>query len=155
MSVDTDGQICFGVLLEEGIELPWDSHGNDMESWWLEVVLEDKPSFELFNEQGGWIDGKEPARELIDQYLDEQRKFWNSHPKIPIEIFNGQSGDYPLYILAVKGSTLIASRGSPESFDPLQLVVSDEQVKELTDFCKRFGIVYENPPQWYLSSYWG
>jgi len=56
MGVSTDGQICYGICVDE-IELPWDeSYDGDIESWWTFEVLGFKHSFELFTEEGDWID---------------------------------------------------------------------------------------------------
>ena len=37
MSTSTDGQLCFGYALGDGVELPW--AGDDFESWWCHKIL--------------------------------------------------------------------------------------------------------------------
>lgn len=165
MGVSTDGQICYGVLLgEEGEgELPWIDEGEsygDLDEWWLSVVLGFRPSLEIYNEQGDYKDGKEPSKEVIDAYYKERRDFIESHPKIPVEVVNSCSGDYPQWILAIPRTVKKAHRGYPEQFVPGSLKVTQKEHDELIAFCEKHKIEPANAnigtvTGWWLSSYWG
>src|SRR5437868_783086 len=61
----------------------------------------------------------------------------------PVELVNYCSGDYPMYMLAVPSSILSNSRGYPEEFDPIKLVVTDKEKAPLIDFCKKYNLKYE------------
>jgi len=153
MGISTDGQICYGVLVEDK-ELPWgEEYDWDIEDWWLDMQGY-KPPFRLYDEKGEYLDGKEPPRSKIEQYYREQREFIKSHP-IPIEEVNYCSAEFPMYILAIPRTCIFAGRGFPEAFNPADLVVSDEEKQKLVDFCNTYGIEFEGEPQWWLSSFWG
>lgn len=153
MSVSTDGQICFGVLLEEGAELPWndESYDGDIENWWL-AINGFKSSVEIYDEKGEYIGGKRPDDATITKYFDEKHDFLKKHPVL--ELVNYCSGDYPMYILAVPRTVLSASRGYPHEFNPSLLYVTDNERNSLVAFCKEHGLEV-GEPRWYLSSYWG
>lgn len=155
MSVSTDGQICFGIALGEGIELPWEDEDGDgyIESWWRDVQGY-KPPFEMYNDRGSYIGGVTPSEEKHREYYDHQYAFEKTHP-LPVELVNYCSGDYPIYILAVPDSVKCAGRGYPKLFDPAELTVTKAEVDALLEFCADYGIEYDGEPQWWLSSYWG
>lgn len=156
MGVSTDGQIGFGVVFEEGYEFPWDKHtSEDIDDWWTEEVLGFKHSFEIYDEKGNYIGGEKPPQETIDRYYKEWSDFRDSHPKVPVELINYCSGDYPMYMLAVPSSCKSNSRGDAEEFDPAALRVTDAEKQTLLDFCKKYKLKYEKGPGWYLTSYWG
>lgn len=156
MGVSTDGQLCYGILLEEEGEFPWDvdEHDNDFEEWWLVGICGFKHSFELFDEKGNWIEPRQSS-DVEDKYFKEQRDFEKSH-KCPYTLVNVCSGDYPIYMLALEDTLISASRGTPEliKFDELR-GISQEEDSDLLSFCEKYNIPYEGESGWYLSSYWG
>jgi len=157
MSVSTNGQICYGVLLEENSKLPWDNEefDYDIESWWTYEVLGFKHSFELFDEQGRWIEPRK-SKEIEDKYFQEERDFEDSHESLPYELVNYCSGDYPMYILAIKKTCMSAKRGYPEKFDLQDMeLISQEEDSDLVEFCSKYKLEIADEPNWYLSSYWG
>jgi hypothetical protein len=157
MGVSTDGQICYGFILKEEQTFPWDNEkfDYDVETWWVEGILGFKHSFELFDENGRWIEPRQ-SKEVEDRYFQEKRDFEESHEKFPYELVNYCSGDYPMYILAIKRTCMSASRGYPEKFDPQQMeMISQEEDADFMDFCKKYKIKTKGTSQWYLSSYWG
>lgn len=157
MSTSTNGQICYGYILSEDAELPWrnDEYDYDIETWWTYGVLGFKHSFELFDEKGNWIEPRQ-SKEIEDKYFQEQRDFEETHEKLPYELVNYCSDDYPMYILAITKTCMIARRGYPEKFSPQEMeMISQEENTDLSDFCKKYGIETEGKPGWYLSSYWG
>jgi len=151
MGQSTNAEISFGIAFEEDYEFPWSGEDNDIETWWREQNGFTH-SFELFDDEGNYIAGKEPSAELVELYFAEQREFDKRHP-LPVELVNYCSGDYPMWIIAVPYVGELARRGYPVTFVPSELTVSDAQVKALVDFCKNVGL--EGEPSWYLSSYWG
>lgn len=157
MGVSTNGQICFGILFEEDTVFPWndEKYGQDIDEWWLVEVLKWKPSVEIYNDEGGYIGGVKPSREVIDNYYEERGNFINNSPKLPIKEVNYCSGDYPIYILAVPSTYLCAYRGDPVGFSPSSLDVSFSEIDVLLKFCKDYDIKHEDGPKWYLSSCWG
>lgn len=156
MSVTTNGQICFGIPFGERDDFPWqdDEWEGDIDEWWMRSVCGWKPSKELYAPDGDYIDGRVPSDQEIDDHYREQREFAKRNP-LPVQMVNTCSGDYPMWIIAVADVGISASRGYPAMFDPAGLSVTDDQVEALAGFCKRFGLVGEGDPGWYLSSYWG
>ena len=137
MSISSDGQICFGIAFEEGFEFPWD----DTEDYG------DKKEFEeWYAEQHGWDKSKH-------QYAWQ----WEKDNPIPFELVWHCGYDYPMFILAIKGTYIRASRGYIEELDLLELVsvVTDEKVSQLKQFCEKHGIKISREPKWYLSSMYG
>jgi len=146
MSISTNGQICFGVIVDE---LPWEDE--DIESWWLDVQGYE-PSFKLY-ESGEYVDGVKPPDDKIEEYFAHKFDFQERHP-LPVVLINYCSGDCPMYILAVPSSVRSAHRGYPEPFDPVELKVEQNEVDKLLQFCDDHGIE-RGWPRWWLSSYWG
>jgi len=177
MSTSADGQICFGIMLEEGTELPWNSgeyeDDNDMDGWWINGICQFKPEHPIYaddeiyaqrmavakthvdRENAIYLHGKRPTKEEYAPYFNEKNAFEAAHP-LPVAEINYCSGEYPMIILAVPTSIKVAYRGSPEAFDPAELVVSPDKVAALIEFCKTYNIEIGNEqPKWWLSSYWG
>lgn len=155
MGVSTDGEISYGIAFEEDFEFPWDGdHEGDLDDWWL-AVNGYKPPFELYDDEGEYINGVRPPQEQFDDCYEAERIFLKDHP-LPVELVNVCSREYPMYIVALKGTVLTASRGFPKTFDPASLVVTDEQRNTLMEFCRTHSInAVGVEPGWYLSSYWG
>lgn len=163
MSTSTDGQICYGIVFPEGFEFPWETY--DEEGWWRKVKGY-KPPFELYTEDGEYINGVKPEQAQIDAYYEHQRNWEKANP-FPVEVVNYCSGDCPMYILAAKGSLLSNSRGYPLEFDPNNMKMGDWQA--LIEFCETYllkkideynGEEWNDEkilikPKWYLTSYWG
>lgn len=163
MGVSTDGQLCYGIPFPEGFEFPW---GGKSESTWWREVNGYKPPFMLYDEDGDYLNGNKPTEDLIDKYYDHQHAWEKANP-LPIELVNYCSGDYPMYMIAVKGSLTNNSRGFAQKINPAELVVTDEQKQILLDFIEKYikGSVEEYDEEWsekikleadwYLTSYWG
>lgn len=130
MGVSTDGILVFGIELGE--ELP-EFLEDFYDIWWdftdsISGVAEDDPK------------RCEKRRDFRDNF--------------PVELVSHCSYEYPMYILAVKGTKITASRGSPKVIDPTSLVVSPEKIEKLRKFCEEYRIEWEEP-EWYLCSMWG
>jgi hypothetical protein len=155
MSVSTDGQLCFGVLFEEGYSFPWDDdeYEGDIEKYWKSlkgfVNPVECPYDENHNYKPGISGFNDPK---VGAYLDAVIN-WGKNNPVPIELVNYCSGGYPLYIIATKN--ISASRGSPEVIDPDFLNINyEEEKKKIFDFLSACDIETTEEPKWYLSSYW-
>jgi len=158
MGVSTNGQICYGILLVDEIELPWDDVDNDIDKWWLYEVLNYKNPFEIFDQDGNWINGEKPPTTTVDEYYETQKEYRKLHGGLPITMINSCSEDYPQWIVAIGETAKKAFRGSPVIFEPSSLVNGFEKEranKILVKFCNDYDLQYETEPAWYLSSYWG
>jgi hypothetical protein len=153
MGQSTDGQICYGILFDEGFEFPWGD--KDIDDFWLEDVLGFKHSIVLFDSDGEYLNGVEPTREQTSAYFKEKSDFEDAHRKCPFKLVNYCSVDCPEYIIAINSTVLTANRGYPIKFDPNILKVTNEQIESLIDFCHKCGIICDSEPFWYLSSYLG
>lgn len=154
MGTNTDGQICYGILLDEDCDpLPWDAeeYDSDIDGWWLDEMHFEN-SMEIYDTCGR-MEGV--TREDISKYFEERRSFLEEHP-LPIEVVNVCSLDCPMWVLAIPGSTITASRGYPVEIATSHFNLEHrEWDKSLLAFCKTFKIEFEDKPKWYLSSYWG
>ena len=161
MGISSDGQICYGIAFEEEYEFPWldEEWDGDEEEWWITGICGYKPPFEIYNEQGGHIDGERPSKERSDEYYDNHSKFKDAHP-MPVEIISHCSYDYTMYFIAVPGTYTRASSGYPEKFKIES--VTPEQEKDVIDFCEKYlraeDSYCEFPEMklyWFLSSMYG
>ena len=157
MSVSTNGQICYGLLCEDGTKFPWDAekYAGDIETWWRDVH-DYRPSVELYDEDGEYLGGQEPSQAQLDTYFAEYHAWYKAHP-LPVELVNYCSDDLPMFILAVPTTCLRCERGYPAQFEPSALTVDIAALGRLEAFCDQYGIEYEIDSQlgWWLSSYWG
>ena len=156
MGVSTDGQLCYGILIEEGFEFPWEQErwDYDIEDWWVYGICGYTNPIELYDAHGEYLNGREPTKEEIDLYYNSRRAFSKEHP-VPIKLVNYCSGDYPMWILATPGSCMVANRGYPKPFEPEALSIEPTEEKALLQFCIDHKMPINDGPQWWLSSYWG
>jgi hypothetical protein len=152
MSISSDGQICYGIHIGE--ELPWVDYDEDddfdEEEWWRSETGFVRQHRELFDQDGGYVDGVEPSDEECSAYFEEQRDWLRLHP-LPFIIVNCCSYDYPDYILAIPGTFQTVSRGYPEEVRPF--VVDDEKLRAFREFVEKYSVVGDE--KWYLSSLYG
>jgi len=78
MGTTTNGVICYGIQFDEDTEFPWndkeyegENYDGDIDRWWLYDVLGFKHSFEIYGDDGNYIDGKEPSTEDYLAYAAE------------------------------------------------------------------------------------
>ena len=179
MGVSTDGLICYGILLGE-VEFPWDDEDDDIEEWWAFTVHGEGYAQTIFpfDEDGDWntaagfSEEKHRSRDLeqrvlLNNYHDERSAHKKSVPALPIKMVNTCSDSAPVWIAAVPGSHMSASRGYPVQFDPKELdrPLTYEALKGLRDFLQKYYVdwmleehdeeVELAEPAWYLGSYWG
>ena len=151
MGVSTNGQICFGVMLEEGVELPW---GEDIEEWWRKVN-DFKDVHEPWTEEGEYAEGWEERDPRFKEYYDARREWLKKNP-LPVALVNYCSGDYPMYILAVPETFIQCSRGYPTEISvPDSFIVTIDQATAVLDFIEKYEIECDKKMRWWLSSYYG
>lgn len=159
MTVSTDAQISYGVLIEPpeyGMPSPWnfERYAGDIDEWWIYEACGYKDPTELLDEDGDWIPGVDQS--LWDQYYDARRDFLKARP-CPVEPVNYCSGNYPLYILAIPGSVFTVSRGFPKRITESTLNTfrpKPEHNRALAQFCEDHDFTIKDGPCWWLSSYW-
>jgi len=139
MGVSTDGQLCFGIAFEEEFMFPWTRDDDDeyeFEDWW--------------REQRGWTQQWSDGDET---FFARRREFDKEHPA-PVECVLHCSFDYPMYILALPGTSKSASRGYPTAIE-VELTPLDDAA--ILKFCADSGIEMNDDQRgaWLLSSLWG
>lgn len=157
MGQSTNGQLAWGVVFDEGIEFPWDSEefDGDAEDWWAtETGWVSPVGAPYADTPSGYAPGFSRDDPRIDEYYDSKRSWLKDHP-LPFKEVNYCSGDYPMYMLVVPGSLVVAYRGEPEAVDVTALQVSADEQQALLSFCDKYDLVFSGEPGWYLSSYWG
>jgi hypothetical protein len=162
MGSSVSGDICFGVMFDEGYSFSWSKrYGDDIEKWWMTISSFKEP-FKLYNDEGGFLNGVKPPDDLIDEYYKEVFAFKKDHP-IPIVLVDYCCDEYSKYIVALPSSCRASSIGCPSVFNPSDLIVTDDEIKILTDFCEKYCqpdseyLEYSDSPnfkpEWYLSVY--
>lgn len=161
MGTTTDGLIVLGILFPEGFVFPWDrtdeddEDGGDIDDWWRKLCGWKDRVFD-------WEDASPKAKAQREAWFKERMAFDKEHP-LPVELVNVCYIDSPIWILAVPGVGLTASRGDPVVFCPADLAetVDARKVAELIAFCEKYCMGNEDNepvelvPAWYLGSYWG
>lgn len=155
MGQSTDAQLCYGIAFDEGTEFPWtdDKYDNDIDDWWL-TIQGFKPTVEIYDEEGNWLNGVSRDDKAVGAYYNERAEFRRTMKPLPVELVTHCSCDYPMHILAVKGTLVTASRGHAEEIDVNMLGVWPRDEAALLNFCDDYGIEYETGPRWWLSSLW-
>jgi len=155
MGVSTDAIICFGIPVEEDAELPWDDNcDGDIEAWWREKVLGYKSPFEIFDEDGNWMNGVEAPQEKIDAWYAHRKEFDASSPKLPIRLVMHCSGEYPMWIIADEKAGMSARRGYVERIDVNQFHITPGRIEAIKKFVADYDIPTIGDADWYLVSLW-
>ena len=153
MGLSTNGEISYGVPFEEGYEFPWGD--KDIENWWIYDVLGFKHSFQIYDKDGEYLNGVRPSEADVNRYYEEKDAFAKTQPKLPVEMVNYCSGDYPMYILAIPGTVQTAYRGNPHKLSSAQRVITDDEIVAFREFLSRFELKPSDTEDWYLTSYMG
>ncbi len=132
MGTSTDGILAYGVDLPEYegcdySDLPWAEDGDDE----FGDTIARLAGGRQYPEEG-WLDDKRKAAEACG-----------------LELVFHCSYDYPMYILAVRGTEHTASRGYPTEIKELPT----PDATKLREWCKKYEI--ECDPKWLLCSLWG
>lgn len=72
----------------------------------------------------------------------------------PADLVAYCSYDYPMYVLAVRGTRLRAYRGDATEVTPDHFAVSPERVEAFKEWCAEHHITYQEP-KWLLCSMYG
>lgn len=147
MTTSTDGILCYGFIINEGVDLPWNAeeYDGDFDSWYYTEVVPFKEPFTIDSDTNPAI-----KRHIIDLYYD----FIDKNPA-PFKLVNYCSCEYPMFVLAV--AKIKCERGNPTTINPLELLeYSEEDTKELKEFAVKYNLIDEtDKPEWWLCSYWG
>ena len=165
MGISSDGQICYGIAFDEDYQFPWLEERNtdngiwkDHEDWWLFGVCGYKPPFELYEENGAYLNNIEPSKEQKQEYHQHHCDFRSKHP-MPVEILMHCSYSYPMYIIAAIGTLKSNCRGFVTEIKPLEITIV--QHNAVVNFCEEYcqptdGSVFPKmKPAWLLSSIMG
>lgn len=161
MGTTTNAYISFGIELEEGFEFPWEG---DIDDWWITEVHGYKPPFRLYTDEGNYLDEHLDSswkfnpeyQHLIDSYYEHKRVFTKTLPKVPVELVDTCSCDYPMYIIAIPSTVTFATRGCPQKLNVDEdFKIDQDDLKAYTDFIKKYIPELDEEPSWFLSSYWG
>jgi hypothetical protein len=170
MSSDTSGIVAFGVAVEEEhtLPFPWppeydndsregDGHIHDDE-WELGFHLARRQGIACpydnlgpeYDPDSGWAMGCEPAD------WDKRTDAWYSaamqaEKDAPIEIVWFCSYDRPMYIVALKGTKIMARCEEPQ--DLLLPTIDPGRIEGAALFCKANGILPFEQPKWLLCGY--
>jgi len=140
MVTSTNANIGYGIILEEGYNFPWDKKKYDRcyLTWWRKINK-----------------FKNPYEWKVDhaKAFDFEGK-WEEKFPIPFEVENYCSDECEMFALLVPGTTLVARRGYPETFNPNELKVPEESLNRFIKFLKDYKIDYIEL-KWLLFSYWG
>lgn len=126
MGTSTDAILVFGIELEEEHE-PWGEEQDEDD--WLE----------------------KDGRDILGLQGEKQYEIVNLHP---VEIVQHCSYEYPMYVLAIRGTEKRAWRGEPLHITLEELKIPTGNVALLKAFCERHNIEWEEP-KWLLCSMWG
>lgn len=139
MGIDSDGILAYGYDLGElyDLDTPEEYEGDKTQ------YIEDLLLKELAGFTDKWSKGDET-------FFDRKRE---AEKQIGVEIILHCSYDYPMYILAAKGSETRAWRGSPKVIK--SLVAYQEWDDNLNKAKAVLGIDNLDEPAWILSSIMG
>jgi hypothetical protein len=154
MGISADGRLCFGVRVSEESgddvpEVPWSNH-DDIEDWWREIKGF-KHSFEPYDDRGNRKKGVGEAE--INRYYSEKRD-WDKANPLPVEEIEAGTYEYHSKILAVPGTKKEADLGEIVEINPAELVVPQEKIQVLLDFCQEYAVPFEGDPGWLLCSHY-
>ncbi|QJA43039.1 hypothetical protein [Phaeobacter phage MD18] len=135
MGTSTDGILAYGVALHDYDELPYEElpFANGTESF--EELIHQLAGLPAYGEEGHSFDKQREAEEAF-----------------PLELVRHCSGDYPNWILAVRGTVKTANRGYPEALGGSLPDIPNAGVEVLNEWCEKYDI--EKVLDWYLCSDW-
>lgn len=132
MGVSTDAILVFGIPVGEEDEHP-EFMGNFDD---FDDYLDSLSGLPQYGEPG---------------YSSKARQEF--HDKCPADLVWHCSYEYPMYILAVRGTEIRAYRGDEVEITPEKLVVPETKLAEFRAWIAERGI--QDEPRWYLCSMWG
>ena len=140
MGRSTNAVIAYGVQLEwEEDELPWGEETGfegDPDDWLL-ALTGTEPEQAPFSDDEAWARGREARNEAV--------------AALPFEVIEHCCEEEPMYIIAARGSSTVAYRGSPEDLSTMRSQSFED--KGLVDILLKAGhppLDDENTPRWWL-----
>jgi hypothetical protein len=148
--------VCFGVLLENTEQLPWNHAKYEyyINDWWIDSVCGFKPSTELFDSNREYIN-KYSTYEQVQTYIEERKKFIREH-LLPVELITyGYSEDELGMILSHKDLIYQTWYDTPIKLNNtmFDFKTIPPQSVSITKFCEDHNIKYKEEPAWYTVSY--
>ena len=140
MGVSTNAYLVFGVTLDE--------YDEDREPDFLQGCEDFDGLLADDADLPPWRDDMTEAES--DEYFRKERAIVAA---APVDLVSHCSGEFPMWIMAVRGTQLTACRGDPTTVDPATLQVDPDRIKAAAAWCKAKGIEWEDP-QWILCSDW-
>ena len=130
MGISSNGILVFGFPIGEENETP---------EFLEEAGVEDIDEF-IDNELG-----------LNDASVDECLAARKTYP---VDVTSYCSYEYPMHILAVRGTEITVHRGYSKEITPEHLAVAPERISAFKAWCETHGIEYQEP-KWLLCSMYG
>ena len=149
MGRNASAEIRYGFRTEEGTEFPW---GEDLEDWWRETNGYKAP-FELYDDNGEYIGGKEPAQSKIDAYYDH-RFAWEKENQLPVELYFTGPCDYSITFLGVPNVGKSVDWGDFERLFIEDLAAPPGE-RELKQFLDKYEVPYLPEAGWYMMASYG
>jgi len=142
MGVSSDGILVFGIPLD-----------------FEDTMEEDLPFMSGFDDFGDMVAHEAGLPEWRGGMSDdESRKHWeakrSAESACPVNLVLHCSYEYPMWIIAVRGTEVSASRGMPELIDPELLNVSVDRIEAAKAWCESHDIQWREP-RWILCSLYG
>lgn len=85
MGQSTNAQLAWGVVLEDGAELPWEGGDGDFDDWWRTEMGWDDSGSPFGDTPTGYKDGYGKDDPRIGQYFDARQEWDKAHPA-PVQI---------------------------------------------------------------------
>lgn len=172
MGVSTDAILCYGVDFgEEPDGLPFydEENGVDFDEW-VYSLTPGLSNTHLWDTYYEWEKTPEAQalrattynlvpefEKLNPQWRDELNEIYarrrEAENNAPVELVYHCSGDYPMYIVAVKGTTVKAWRGEPQEITTETFEIDVKHLFAAQRFCEEHEIPFEDPT-WILCSYY-
>lgn len=147
MGQSTDAILCFGIPLNEEDSTPeflnLDNDEDDETSYDFDDLIEREAGLEDWFEEG-------ISKEEKDRRWRVKHKTINDYP---IDLIHHCSGNYLMYILAIRGTEIRSNRGDVTAIDPENLKVDQAKIDFLKTWCESHNVKWEDP-RWYLVSMW-
>ena len=161
MGQSTDGSISYGVVIEEGTELPWEHElfNGDEFLWWREVNGYENPHWCPYDGFGNYKEGVKESDPGLEEKVSKYHRHtwdWEKENPMPVDLVNYCSaGLSTLRDRRQRQRASLLERSSGVRFDPKNLTVPEESRVALMKFLDDYAIEYEGSPGWLLTSYWG
>lgn len=92
--------------------------------------------------------------EEADEGSAAARLAWSGDDVDGVTIESHCSGEYPMYIIAIKATVIRAWLGHPKDIDPAKLVAQSEWADKLQAFVLKYKLPTEGQMGWIMASNW-